>query len=396
MAPEMVGSETTIDEQTDVYLLGATLHRMLTGKPRHQGDDLVTVLGEVVLSEPYPYQGEIPTELAAICNQATAWSKEARYPSVAALREAVVGYLRHRSSFEVTREGRERLEQLEALVARGEEGSQTEMHRLFTESRFAFMRALREWDGNESAQGGLQRCLETMIRVEIARGQLDTAQAFVDELPQPNAELQQELADNIERQAVERQQVASLREMAFQMNVEVSKWPRAVLVAVIALLVVGTATMMSSDSRPLPKDASAGLIVMVPFVIAYVGAVTFFRKRLLRNVASRRLVAALGIGIGAMTINRALGTYVDIDLTLMLSADFLLIAAVAATGGMTVDRVLWCPAVVWLAGAVAMVTLPNPFPWPYVASQIGGLLLLALLWTGRRHRRQADEPGPSG
>ncbi|MBW2455846.1 MAG: serine/threonine protein kinase [Deltaproteobacteria bacterium] len=383
MAPEMVSSNGTIDEQTDVYLLGATLHRMLTGKPRHRGPDLVTVMSQVVLSEPYPYEGEVPAELATICNRATARRKATRYPSAALFREAVMAYLRHRSSFELAREGQQRLDQVAGLVARGDEASQTELRRLFTESRFAFMRALREWDGNARARQGLQDCLETMIGVEIDRGQLDSAQALLDELPEPNAELQRRLDDRRERDDIERQQVASLREMAFQMDAQVSRWPRAILVVVIALLVVGTATTMHSESAAIPKDATTGLIVMAPFVLAYLVAVTIFRRRLIRNAASRRLVALVGIAIGAMTLNRALGTYIDISMEPMLSADFLLLGAITATGGVTVDRVLWWPAAVWLAGAAAMLMLPNPFPWPYVTSQIGGLLLLAYLWMGR-------------
>src|SRR5262249_35011988 len=41
MAPEMLSRKVgPIDERTDVYLLGATLHEVLTGRPRHVGSTL--------------------------------------------------------------------------------------------------------------------------------------------------------------------------------------------------------------------------------------------------------------------------------------------------------------------------------------------------------------------
>ena len=45
MAPEIVVGEDA-GAFTDVYLLGATLHAVLTKQPRHQGDDLLALAGQ--------------------------------------------------------------------------------------------------------------------------------------------------------------------------------------------------------------------------------------------------------------------------------------------------------------------------------------------------------------
>ena len=56
MAPEMLfGDPLLIDARSDIYLLGATLHEMLTGKKRHSGSSLPAVLLSVDRSEPYDF-----------------------------------------------------------------------------------------------------------------------------------------------------------------------------------------------------------------------------------------------------------------------------------------------------------------------------------------------------
>ena len=65
MAPEMVRAEAeAIDARTDVYLLGATLHALLTGTPRHTGDGLPLLLFADFESAPVTYADEVPEELA--------------------------------------------------------------------------------------------------------------------------------------------------------------------------------------------------------------------------------------------------------------------------------------------------------------------------------------------
>jgi eukaryotic-like serine/threonine-protein kinase len=72
MAPEMLFGSGGISERTDVYLLGATLHEIVSGRVRHDGNDLRSVLRSVLLSQPVSYGHEVPEELGAICNRATA------------------------------------------------------------------------------------------------------------------------------------------------------------------------------------------------------------------------------------------------------------------------------------------------------------------------------------
>src|SRR5262249_53205231 len=94
LAPEMVLGEP-LTAQTDVYLLGATLHEILTGRTRHAGSTVMEVLHLAAQSTPFQYDASIPDELARLCNRATARAPKDRPASAAELREALVDYLRH-------------------------------------------------------------------------------------------------------------------------------------------------------------------------------------------------------------------------------------------------------------------------------------------------------------
>ncbi|HEU5059369.1 MAG TPA: serine/threonine-protein kinase, partial [Kofleriaceae bacterium] len=117
MAPEMTLEDLGgIDERTDVYLLGAVLHHVVTGKPRHVGENLREVLSSVYRSRPCEYGPEVPAELAAIMNRATHQDRASRFPSAEALRTALREFAGHQASVQLAREASERLEPLVALL----------------------------------------------------------------------------------------------------------------------------------------------------------------------------------------------------------------------------------------------------------------------------------------
>jgi serine/threonine protein kinase len=98
MAPEMIrGAGPWLTPRTDVYLLGAALHEVLTGSVRHEGNNLRAALFAAWLSAPCAYPSATPAELAALANEATRARAEERTASADAFRQRVESYLARRA-----------------------------------------------------------------------------------------------------------------------------------------------------------------------------------------------------------------------------------------------------------------------------------------------------------
>jgi eukaryotic-like serine/threonine-protein kinase len=194
MAPEM--ADGLADERTDVFLLGATLHEVLTGVPRHEGESALDVLYAAMYVEPYAYPASVPGELAEICNRACARAPEARFANVAALREAVLRYREHRSANLLTDAALSLLAQLhgELGVEQGGAHGYSQIQRRFGETRFAFEAALRVWPESPSALAGHASCLALMIDYELGERHLAAAEALFAMLPRPDDALRTKLA----------------------------------------------------------------------------------------------------------------------------------------------------------------------------------------------------------
>ncbi|GEM_PF-2239388 len=163
---------------------GTTVNRILTGKPRNEGETLVEALMSAYYVEPYEYPPDVPAELAALANRATQNEVDLRPPDAAAFHAELNAFMRHRAAHEVTGRANRRLRRIEALASRRElrSGDEQEVVKLLSEARFGFQSALREWPESAVARNGLLRLLTTVCRFDLQRGHLHSAQGLYDEL----------------------------------------------------------------------------------------------------------------------------------------------------------------------------------------------------------------------
>ncbi len=97
MAPEVAaGLNDEVDQRSDVYLLGATLYEMLTGRVPRQAKTVMELVKKAQREPPLPLRkvnALIPRPLEAICLKAMAHRQDDRYPSALDLAEDVQRYL---------------------------------------------------------------------------------------------------------------------------------------------------------------------------------------------------------------------------------------------------------------------------------------------------------------
>ena len=93
MSPEQAGGKVDeIDGQTDVFALGATLFRVITGRRVHEGDNAIQVLVKMQ-REPAPklatVVGTVSEGFAGVVDRALAFEKKDRFASASEMLEAV-------------------------------------------------------------------------------------------------------------------------------------------------------------------------------------------------------------------------------------------------------------------------------------------------------------------
>jgi len=92
MSPEQFRGDRDIDRRADVYALGATLYRCLTGRYPHQSRQLVELMHRVCHVQPVPpsqIEPKVSAQLDAVCLRALAKDPNDRYPDCMALANAL-------------------------------------------------------------------------------------------------------------------------------------------------------------------------------------------------------------------------------------------------------------------------------------------------------------------
>src|SRR5262249_52527958 len=97
MSPETAaGRNDEVDEQSDIFLLGACLYEILTGQPPRKAENILALIKKAVKAPPVStrkIKPDVPKALDAICMKALAFRKDDRYRTALELTEDVQRYL---------------------------------------------------------------------------------------------------------------------------------------------------------------------------------------------------------------------------------------------------------------------------------------------------------------
>jgi serine/threonine-protein kinase len=350
MAPEMVLGEP-VDERTDVYLLGATLHYLLMRTPRNAGRDVRAASQAAVEGAPVAYPASVPEDLAALANRATARAPGDRPASVRELRQGLADHLQHRSSLALAHSAAERVDELGRLVGGAglvDEASQRAAERLSVEARFAIEQALAQWRDNPVAQ-------------------------------QASGELERLLAARSSR-------AADLERLARDLDPDALGPHRAIVLGVLALVglvltVIGIAMY--------PAQPSPARLLYQSFVPVGVLAVLSLamRRQVAATAFNRRLVFAGIAMMGGVALSRALELQAGVATPTILLHDSVLCCITLAISASFLFRWLLWASLLMLAAAVIAALSPAHAHLGFSLASGASFLLVAAF--GRRPRGKA-------
>lgn len=169
MAPEQARGERP-SAGTDVFLLGATLYEVLTGRPPRARGSFTDVVLEAAAGAAPLFDAAVPEALADICRTAMAADPAARYPHVPAFQGALRRFLEHRESARLVDAASATLE-----VARRATGEGAYPH--FGEAVALYQQALASWPDNPAARHGEGEALRCFAEAALRSGDLGLAEA---------------------------------------------------------------------------------------------------------------------------------------------------------------------------------------------------------------------------
>jgi WD40 repeat protein/serine/threonine protein kinase len=171
MSPEMAtGPIEQIGTAADIYLLGATLFMIITGKPPHFGNNITECLqavrANVIREVPPGLQGE----LLDVALKAMATKPPDRYRNVPEFQTAIRQYRSHAESISLAARAAEDLEL----------GKQNRNYADLSRASFRFEEALKSWPHNDKAIHGLAETKRLHAAAALQNGDYDLGLSLLD------------------------------------------------------------------------------------------------------------------------------------------------------------------------------------------------------------------------
>lgn len=204
MAPEMAtGPLDKISHLSDVYLLGAILFEVLTGRPPHSGKNAMKCLMAAARNEIVPTDKS--GELLDIARKAMATEPDDRYSCVQAFQAAIREYQSHSESILLSTRAEDDLEA----------AKQSDEYPTYAKALFGFEEAYELWPGNVRARSGIAQAQLAYADSARRKGDFDLGLSLLNPQYPAHEQLIAQLQE-VKRERESRQQrLAALRRMAF-------------------------------------------------------------------------------------------------------------------------------------------------------------------------------------
>jgi hypothetical protein len=384
LAPEMLAQgDDMLTFATDVYLLGAILYEILTGRPPHLGDDMEAIIASVLRSPP-ELPEDAPAELALLATSCMQQDPASRPPSAEAVRKAVERFFEHEGSRVLAREAARLEEELAAELAKKSDDRQR-IYALFTECRFGFRQSLVTWHDNDDAKESIRRVTEAMIRYELARGDGPAAAMLLGELPEPDAALKAEVDASVTNAAEE---ARKLRALARKHDPATGNRQRRFFGVTLGVLFTLAPLAGDALGRKSVRELLEGS-VFVPVVTLVLLAASW--KKITRSAITRGIMTTIAFAMAVQGIVAALlltnGTPPVESAGVLVVLPFYW-SFVLGLVSMLFERGVLVGCVMYAAAGVAALRWPHlRFTFVAAANLVIGVLAYVLWPTARDERR---------
>lgn len=195
MAPEMAtGPIERVTFSSDIYLLGAILYEILTGRPPHSGGNVTKCLMAAARNEILPT--DKTGELVDVARRAMATHPIDRYRTVAAFQAAIRECLAHSESLSLAHRAEQEL-------AKAREAGD---YQNYSRALFGYEEAFALWNENDRAQAGIRTARFAYASAAFQKGDFDLAAGLLDLAIAEHAALGEEI-----RQAQQEREARKVR-----------------------------------------------------------------------------------------------------------------------------------------------------------------------------------------
>ncbi|MEM1070272.1 MAG: protein kinase, partial [Planctomycetota bacterium] len=233
MAPELAtGPLKAIGPAADVYLLGATLYMIITGKAPHQAKNVMDCLRAVKSNTIRPVPQEQQGELLDIALKAMETDPKDRYPDVPSFQQAIRDYRSHAESISLAMRASEDLEA----------GTRDRSYADLSRAAFRFEEAIRSWPGNRRATEGLELTRTTHAQLALEGGDFDLGLSLLNEENAEHEQLIRQLRNSIQERDSRQSRLQAMRRVA---------------VAMLAFILIGGAVALAliNNARSVAENA---------------------------------------------------------------------------------------------------------------------------------------------
>lgn len=384
LSPEQAaGLGAVLGPRTDVFLLGALAHRIVTGRPPNRGESVDDVIAAAFSSDPPPYGDEVPAELAGILRKAMARSQDERFGSAEELRLALAAFLQHRESNAILEAALARLQQLRDHGQGGRASLEPAVaRRVESECRFGLEEALSSWPGNTRARAALDDLARVIVERALRAGDWRRAAAALDRLPAGDDALWQQVRAARAEALAEESERRALEDLGSNQDILRHAHVRSVIAGAVSVSWFVWFVWLSWALREgLVQLTHPALMVEVAVTITLYGGVMWaVRDTLMATQIDRRALLLLAASFGGVGVLWALCWQMGIAPlhALMLSSGVYVFFFVAMT--MVMERRL-----AWVTLALLPVAFGSFLDPDHVLAWQGGYVLvggtaLALIW----------------